>query len=299
MSYQLELRHLRYFLAVAEDLHFKKASEKLFISQPGLSRQIKQLEEILDVELFDRHNRKVVLTPAGGYLKDELNLVFKHLNDSILHAQLLQKGLEGNLSFGYVGSAIHTIIPALLLKFEHDHPEITYSLKEQDNAEQIDSLLNKEIDMGFVRLERVPETLELLPVIHEPFCLVVPDDYPIDNRNFKDLHQFKDEPFILFDESYSPSYHKEIMAIFQNSGFLPKVNHYTIHASSIFRLIENKMGVSIVPRSLTQGYDMKIKFIELQNIPQRTTLSAVWSRNNRNPVLEGLITLVKNIDFQD
>ena len=118
MSYQIELRHIRYFLAVAEELHFRKAAEKLFISQPGLSRQIKILEAELGVVLFERHNRKVVLTEVGAYLKDELSAQLQTLSHTIANAKLIQEGKKGALKIGYVGSAMQEVIPNLLLKFE-------------------------------------------------------------------------------------------------------------------------------------------------------------------------------------
>jgi len=155
MSYQLEIRHLKYFIAVAEDLHFRKAAERLYISQPGLSRQIKQMEDNLGVLLFERHNRKVVLTKAGNYLKRELTRNFKQLDDIINHAQLIHEGKKGQLKFGYVGSAIQQIIPDLLLSYRNEHPDIVFNLKEMDNQKQIENLLNYTIDIGFVRLERV------------------------------------------------------------------------------------------------------------------------------------------------
>ena len=128
MSYQIELRHLRYFLAVAEELHFRKAAEKLFISQPGLSRQIKLIEEELGVILFERHNRKVVLTKVGAYLKGEFELQLKTLSHTLENAKLLHDGKKGALKIGYVGSAMQDVIPNLLISFEKNHNGAFYKV---------------------------------------------------------------------------------------------------------------------------------------------------------------------------
>ncbi len=294
MSYQIELRHFRYFLAVAEDLHFRKAAERLFISQPGLSRQIKQMEDDLNIQLFVRHNRKVELTPAGLYLKNELTRNLKKLDNILDYAKLLQEGKQGRLDFGYVGSAMQDIIPNLLIQFKKEHPNTQFGLKEMDNQKQIDSLLSHDIDVGFVRLDQVPRGLTTKPILKESFCLVLPKEHSINNTNFKGLHQLKNEPFILFDPSYSPSYYEKIMQIFNEHNFTPIVSHNTIHAASIYKLVENGFGLSIVPKSLQKGYDMNVKFIELNNIPQKTTLSVVWDKNNRNPILASLLEKINS-----
>jgi DNA-binding transcriptional LysR family regulator len=293
MSNQIELRHYKYFLALAKDLHFRKAAERLYISQPGLSRQIKQMEEDLGFSLFERHNRKVELTKAGLYLQKELKNTFKQLDDILEHAKLVNDGLDGNLKLGYVGSAMQIVIPDLLLKYKNKHPHVLFSLNEMDNEKQIQALLNREIDVGFVRMERVPRGINLHPIFEDTFSLVLPKDHPINENDFEDLSQFKDEAFILFESSYSESYHEKVMQIFDHSHFSPIISHQTVNASSIFRLVEKKFGVAIVPTSLKLGYDMDIKFIELKNIPQRTTLRMVWNNMNTNPVLDNLInTLV-------
>lgn len=284
-SNQIELRHLKYFLALAKDLHFRKAAERLYISQPGLSRQIKQMEDDLGITLFVRHNRKVELTQAGAYLRDELTKTFKRLDEAVAHAKLLHDGIDGNLKLGYIGSAMQKVIPELLLRFRTKHPNIIFTLNEMRNEEQIQALLNQEIDVGFVRMDRVPRGLSMRPVFVDTFSLVLPQNHPISEHNFTNLGQLKDEPFILFDSSFSESYYVNVMQVFDDSGFTPLVSHYTANASSIFRLVENGFGVSVVPTSLKLGYSMGIKFIELQNIPQRTTLSAVWSSENMNPIL--------------
>jgi len=292
MSYQIELRHMRYFLAVAEELHFRKAAERLFISQPGLSRQIKVLEEALGVVLFERHTRKVVLTKVGEYLKIEFSAQIKMLSHTLENAKMLQDGKQGALKIGYVGSAMQEVIPNLLLNFEKKHPNILCSLKEIDNQQQLEALLSFSLDIGFVRLERVPRTLEIKPILKENFCLVLPKDHEIDESNFKSLRQFKEASFILFDAQYSASYHEKVMQIFDDCGFTPLNSHNTIHSSSIFKLVENKFGISIVPKSLAQKRGHKIKFIELDMIAQKTTLSVIWNKKNTNPILNDVLELL-------
>ena len=292
-SNQIEFRHLKYFLALATDLHFRKAAERLYISQPGLSRQIKQLEDDLGITLFVRHNRKVELTQAGLYLQEELTKTFKRLDDIVAHAKLLNDGIAGNLKLGYIGSAMQKVIPELLLRFRTEHPNIIFSLNEMGNEEQVQALLKQEIDIGFVRMERVPRGLSTRSVFEDTFSLVLPKDHAITEASFKDLSQLKDESFILFDASFSESYYVNIMQIFDTSGFTPIVSHYTVNASSIFRLVENGFGVSIVPTSLKLGYDMGIKFVELKTIPQRTTLKMVWRSKNPNPILNSFLQVAE------
>ena len=291
MSYQIEIRHLKYFLAVAEELHFRNAAEKLFISQPGLSKQIKFLEEELGVILFERHNRKVVLTKVGEYLKKEFTTQLNTLSHTLENAKLLQDGKKGELKIGYVGSAMQDVIPNLLLKFEKNHPDILFDLKELDNQKQIKDLVSLNLDVGFVRLERVPRNLEILPILKENFCLVLPKNHKIDATNFKGLKQFKEEQFILFDAKYSTSYYEKVMQIFDDCGFSPLVSHNTIHSSSIFKLVENNFGISIIPKSLAQKRGHKIKFVELNMIPQKTTLSVIWNKKNDNLILNKFLKL--------
>jgi DNA-binding transcriptional LysR family regulator len=293
ISNQLELRHLKYFLTVAEELHFRKAAESLYISQPGLSRQIKQMEDDLGIILFERHNRKVELTKVGKYLKEELTRNLKNLDHILNHAKLLNDGMGGDLKLGYVGSAIQKVIPDLLLKFRNTHENIVFTLKEMDNNKQIESLLLQEIDLGFVRMERVPRHVEIVPLLTESFCLVLPKNHPVNSSNFKNMNQLKHESFILFDPEYSASYHEKVMQIFDDSGFVPIISHNTIHASSIYKLVEHNFGISIVPKSLKLSDINHLKFIDLDKIPQRTVLSVVWNKDNTNPILKKFLEYVK------
>lgn len=289
---QIELRHLRYFLVVAEELHFRRAAQRLYIAQPGLSRQIKQLEQVLGASLFDRHNRKVQLTPAGQFLREESEKLFTSLERTLAQTQLIASGKQGKLRLGYIGSAMHRVIPDLLLKLKSDYPEIRFSLKEMENPDQLAALLGQEIDLGFVRVERVPAQLVTKTLLEEAFSLVLPQNHPVNSTNFTGLEQCKDEPFILFEPTYSESYHEKVMRLFDAAGFIPRVSHSTVNASSIYRLVANNFGLSIVPDSLTQGYDLPIRFISLAGYDSRTTLSAVWNRHNDNPIMQNVLTLL-------
>ncbi|BDD00524.1 LysR family transcriptional regulator [Persicobacter psychrovividus] len=292
MSYQFELRHLRYFQAVAEELHFRKAAEKLFISQPGLSRQIKQLEDAVGVQLLSRDKKEVRLTAAGEFFKSEVDFILNHLDFTVEQVQLVDQGSVGEVRIGFLGSAMQNVVPDMLLKMNQHYPKIKTTLEEMSNYEQVQGIMKDELDIGFVRLARVPEGLEIMPVFTDSFSLVLPADHPITEENFENVAQLKDAQFILFTADYSNLYYDTIMSICEDQDFSPQVSHKTVHAQTIFKLVENNMGVSIVPTSLQHGYQLGVKFIELKHIPQQAVLSAIWRKNNRNPLLAKVCDLL-------
>lgn len=286
MSYQIKLRHFNYFLAVAEELHYRKAAEKLFISQPGLSTQIKQMESILGVKLFERDKKKVSLTAAGSFLKGEVEFIMNHLKQTKRHLKLIDEGHLGEIRIGFLGSAMQKVIPNLLLNLKAKSPEVHTSLEELTNHAQISALLKDKLDIGFVRLARVPNGLNIKPVFEDTFSLVVPIDFHIDTHNFKGMHQLAESDFILFSQDYSSLYYDTIMSICEDAGFTPKVSHKSVHALTIFKLVENRLGISIVPTALQYGFKMNVKFIELKKIKQKAILFVAWKSDNRNPVLQ-------------
>jgi DNA-binding transcriptional LysR family regulator len=294
MGYQLELRHFNYFLAVAEELHFRQAAEKLFISQPGLSRQIKQMEEILGTSLFVRNKRKVSLTPAGEYLKSELEFILNHLEVTKKQLKSIGDGNLGEIRIGFLGSAMQNVIPDLLIKLKNKYAGIKANLEELSNNAQVNAVLRDKLDVGFVRLARVPNGIELRPVFEDTFSIVLPKDHKLNSTSFNGLHQLAEESFILFSQDYSPLYYDTVMSICEDEGFTPKISHKSVHAQTIFKLVENKLGIAIVPTSLQYGFQMDVKFIELKKISQRAVLSVIWKVDNRNPVLQHCIDLLLN-----
>ncbi|OOG78270.1 LysR family transcriptional regulator [Algoriphagus sp. A40] len=288
----MELRHLIYFQAVAEELNYRKAAERLFISQPGLSRQIRQLEELLGVQLFERDKKHVDLTAAGDYLKGEVDFVINHLESTKNQLKLIESGKVGELRIGFLGSASNQVLPDLLTKLNSEQPLITTSLEELSNAVQVEMMQKDKLDLGFVRLASVPEDLEMSPVLRDTFSLVVPKNHPVGKSNFRSVNQFQEESFILFSSDYSNYYFEQIMSICRDSGFSPKIRHKSVHALTIFRLVENGLGVAIVPTSLKEGYDLNVRFMEIPGIPQFTELSVIWKPVNRNPALKKVLPLI-------
>jgi len=292
VGYQLELRHFKYFLAVAEELHYRKAAEKLFISQPGLSRQIKQMEDVLDTALFLRDKKKVTLTRAGTYLKGEVEFILNHLELTQIQLKSIDRGNLGEIRIGFLGSAMQIVIPKLLLRLKKSHAGIKTSLEELSNRAQVDAISKDKLDMGFVRLARVPKGIHIAPVFEDTFSLVLPKTHKISSRSFSGMGQFSEEEFILFTQEYSSLYYDTVMSICEDAGFSPKISHKSVHAQTIFKLVENNLGIAIVPTSLQHGFQMDVKFIELKKIPQKAVLSVIWKSNNRNPALQNCMDLL-------
>lgn len=292
MSYQLELRHYRYFMAVAEALHYRKAAERLFISQPGLSRQIKQMEEILQTQLFIRDKKKVQLTPAGDYLKKELEAALSHLEQTTKQVKLIGKGQLGEIRIGFLGSAMQEVIPSMLLQLKETYPEIHTSLEELSNKAQVSAILKNQLDIGFVRLSRIPRGLRIKPVFEDTFSLVLPKNHALNPSNFKGIEQLSEADFILFAQDYSPLYYDTVISICEDAGFKPQISHKSVHAQTIFKLVENGLGISIVPTALQHGFQLNVKFIELAKIKQRAVLSVLWKDDHHNLALKHCLDLL-------
>jgi DNA-binding transcriptional LysR family regulator len=292
MSNNLEFRHLNYFQVVAEELHFSNAAKKLFITQPALSRQIKQLEKILNTTLLKRDKRNVELTKAGMYLLEEAEFLSNHIDYLKKNIQHIQSGGAGELRIGFVGSAMNSVIPGLIASIQEKIPGMHTELTELPNQVQIDRVRNDTLDIGFIRSMRLPNGLEKKHVFKETFSLVLPISHELNQQNFRSVKQLQEESFILFSSQYSHGYFEKIMSIFEDQGFSPKVAHQSVHANTIFRLVEQNLGIGIVPTSLTHGFALNFKCIDLKDIHQRTKLTAIWKKGHKNRLLKSFIELI-------
>lgn len=290
---QLELRHLHYFKVLAEELHYRKAAEKMFISQSALSQQIKQLEALLGHTLFERTNKKVVLNEAGQLLYTDALHILGKVQSAVTRQEMLIKGSTGQIGIGFVASAMQSILPALLKKFHHDCPRIKFDLEELPNKEQLAALRKGDIDIGFMRSNQIDQDMRIKSVYRENFALVLPQNHTLNTDNFTGVEQVANEDFILFPNDKSELYYQQIINLCADKGFMPNIAHKSIHAPTIFKLVENGMGISIIPQSLASSVsNPHVKFIELNNIPQQTELFAVWNKLNDNAALPYLLEML-------
>ncbi|MBL6448604.1 LysR family transcriptional regulator [Fulvivirga sp. 29W222] len=290
---QLEVRHFEYFLVLAETLHYGKAAERLFITQSALSQQIQRMETILGQELFVRTNRKVILSHAGELLKEEAEAILMQLKKSMEQWQFRVEGGEGIVRIGFVGSAMQIYLPKLLKEFTSKYPRIKFYLKELSNKDQLLALDKKELDIGFLRSNNLMANMHSLPVFKENLTLVLPENHAITEQNFVDIGQLADESYILFPNESSHLFFGQIMTLCKEHGFTPRISHQSIHGPTIFKLVESGLGISIVPNSLVDKFNYKVRYIELKEIKHKTELFAVWNKYNDNTGLTHLLGLLK------
>ena len=298
----MDLRQLRYFLTLAEELHFRKASEKLFIVQPALTKQIQDLENELGTILFDRNKRTVRLSAAGMYFKEQITKIFQDLDDAKKKVGLIEKGIKGEIRIGYVGSCIHTFLPDLLSKLHDNYPEIQTYLSEMTSASQLLAIQKGELDVAFLRNPPLPKEsgfgirkkYENRLVFQENFALIVPKNHFINPKNFKNIAQLAHEKFILPTKSDGELYHKLQWSICEDAGFTPQIAHETVHGYTTIKLVEKGLGVSVLPLSFQSVTNAAITFIELKNIPQKSEITAVWRAENPNPSVRFFLDFIRS-----
>lgn len=293
----MDFRQLRYFLMLAEELHFGRAAEKLFIVQPALTKQIKGLEEDLKVTLFKRNKRKVALTSAGKYFQTEVQQLVDKLDRVKTQTRMVQEGSKGELRIGYVGSCIHTFLPDLLTLLHEQTPHIQTYLNEMTSSSQRIAIENGDLDIAFLRNPLPNQALGQHLVFSETFSLILPEQHPIDGQNFKGIEQLRDEKFILPPKNDGELYYQLQLGICEKAGFTPIIAHETVHGHTVLNLVDHGLGITFLPSSFQHVTTANVKFIELRDIPQRAEITAVWNLQNPNPSLEKFLNLVKNMNI--
>ena len=290
----MELKQLDYFLTLADTLHFRKAAEKHYIVQPALSKQIKSLEEELGVKLFERSQRRVQLTTAGQYFKQEIAQIRQRLEEVRNLTQLVATGEAGEIRIGYVGSCIHTFLPELLTGLTSAFPHIQLYLTEMITAAMWEAILRGELDLAFLRNPSFHESIESTLIWQEPFALVVPASSSLNEGNFRSMRQVARDSFILPTRADGDAYHDLQWSICEDAGFSPQVSHETVHGHTALQLVANDLGLAILPLSFRQVTTAKVRFLEIPHIRQRSEITAVWDRHNPNPSLGKLLPILKN-----
>jgi len=286
----MELRHLLYFKTVAEQLHFRNAALKLFISQPPLSRQIKELEDELGVLLFTRKNKRVNLTDAGKYFKTEVDAIFARLEESKSIVKQIHKSESGELKIGYISSVYQSHLADVLIAMREVFPHVKTNLFEMPTLMQIKALEQGSLDVGILRAPVHSNQLKVQTLFFDPFMVVIPASGLMFETQNELADYLKNSPFIFFSKDFAPHYNDKLIEICGRMGFNPEIVHEANNVHSILQLIEAGLGVSILPSSLRQQYSfLKVSFIELEKIPVNTEVVLAYKQSNKNAALQWFV----------
>lgn len=247
MSDQIELRHLRYFLAVAETLHFSRAAKRLGIAQPPLSQQIKRLEQLLGHPLFERTTRGVKLTLAGQLLAKRARSTIEKVEEDLSQVRRLGRGEEGTLTVGFSGSVMFTDLPAAIQSYRHRYPKVELRLRELVTTAQIAALLNGTLDLAFLRDGDPTEGIRITTLLKERYIAVLPEAHPLARRRTLNVKSLEGEPFIMFARGKGPLAYDRTIACCERSGFRPNIVQDAPQWLTLVRLVAAGLGVSLAP----------------------------------------------------
>lgn len=249
---EIEVRHLRYFIAVAEELHFGRAALRLHIAQPPLSQQIRRLEEMLGHALFLRTSREVRLTAAGEELLERARHTLRKMEADVSAVKKIGRGEAGTLTVGFVGSAMLTALPKMLGRYRRRYPQVDLQLRELYTAGLIDALLNGTLDVGFMRDAGAVDGLRVETLLAEPFVVVLPQKHPLAEQKTVAVKSLQHEPFVLFARSYGSVAWKKTIDVCEAHGFTPRVVQEAPQWLTIMTLVGAGLGVTIAPECVKQ-----------------------------------------------
>lgn len=289
----MELRHLRYFVTVAEELHFGRAAARLFIAQPPLSQQIQQLERELGVSLFARTSRRVQLTAAGEAFLTEARQILRGVEAAPGAARRAASGDTGRLAIGFAASATYDLLPAVLHDFRALYPEVALSLQELNAAEQGAALSGKTIQVGFARPYTSHPDFAVGAVLREAFLIALPETHPLSGPGPLPLSALAAEPFISFPEMPKPSYADAVRLACEGAGFMPRVAQEVREMQTALSLVAAGFGVALLPSSVQHLRRDGFVYRSLEEPAPRTELAVVSRADDPSPPLKNFLTIVQ------
>lgn len=294
----MELRHLRYFIAVAEELSFSQASVRLRIAQPPLSQQIQALEAELAVKLFDRRTRPLELTAAGVAFLEEARGMLTQLEQAVHKTQRIYQGELGYLTIGFTSSIANGILPDILQAFRRQYPQVKLILREENSAVQIQRLRAQKTDIIFVyqdpTLLEVPD-LEAMPLTQETLVVVLPQKHRLSSRSSIALIDLADEEFVMPLRQVVLGLPEQILYLCAQAGFAPKVSQEATFMVTILGLVAGEMGISLLPFSVQ---NLQRKGVVYRPIQEQTTskqLNVVWRRHDSSVTLQQFLNIVQAV----
>ncbi|WP_242389801.1 LysR family transcriptional regulator [Kosakonia cowanii] len=276
----IELRHLRYFIAVAEELHFGHAAARLNISQPPLSQQIQILEQQVGVRLLARTNRSVSLTPAGRQFLADSRQILNQVDEAAARALRLHQGETGELRIGFTSSApFIKAVSDTLSSFRQRYPDVHIQTREINTREQIAPLNEGTLDLGLMRNTPLPETLAWEVILREPLLAMIPRDHPLATRTAVSLHELAQEPFVFFDPHVGTGLYDDILSLMRRYQLTPRIAQEVGEAMTIIGLVAAGLGVSILPASFHRVQLSEMRWIPIVEEDAVSEMWLVWSKH--------------------
>lgn len=295
MNPSLELRTLRYFVAVAEELHFGRAAARLGISQPPLSQQIQKLERRLGVPVFERTSRNVALTDAGAVLLEESRRILAAVEGAITATQQAARGELGRLTVAFAATVMFHSLPAIIREFRERFPDVVLELRELPTGMQLSALHAGELDVGFVRQPAPNELLHLETVMREPLVVALSKRHRLAGMETVPIEELAEERFVLFPRDIAPGLHAQVLAICRAAGFAPDVVQESRELYTTVSLVEADVGITIIPASIRKMGWTGVLYKALPMPLAETRIDMAWRVENRRPVLGAFLDLVREV----
>jgi DNA-binding transcriptional LysR family regulator len=288
----MELRHLRYFVAVAEELHFRRAAERLHMSQPPLSQQIRQLEEEVGAQLLLRNQHRVELTASGAAFLERAREILDAVEAAALEARRVQRGEVGRLAVGFVGSSMYSIVPELLNAFRERHGDVALRLGELGTTEQLRQLESGRLDVGFLRPRQPRPGLTIEPVYSEPVMLALPDRHPLAAAPRIHVADLAGEQLVLLTRAGSPGLRKTLEPVTDQLGGEDAIVQEVAEIQTVIGLVAAGVGVSLVPESVRALQRRGVTYRSIADAGATVELAVAWRTGDDSPVLAAFLALV-------
>ncbi|WP_316861896.1 LysR family transcriptional regulator [uncultured Cohaesibacter sp.] len=294
----MELRHIRYFLAVAEEGNFTRAAEKIGIAQPPLSQQIRDLEKEIGFQLFHRIPHGAELTTAGEVFRERVLAIPAKVNEATEVARRAARGEIGSLNLGFTGaSLLNPIVSRLIRTFRRDHPDVTFKLEEGNSVELRDDLLNGTLDIAILRPNvNDPGSILTYPLSSEALIAAIPKSRdPQPDCDEIDLLSLKNEPLVLTPRTIGLSLHDTAIATCRRAGFEPILGQPAPQITSIMAMVSAEQGISLVPECMRQlGLD-NVSYKQLRTLDIKVSIATAILKDNSSPTAAAFVALSRKI----
>ena len=289
----MELRQLRHFVALADEMNFGQAARRLNMTQPAVSASIMRLEEDLGIQLFDRDNKRVALTRAGAAMLERAREIVAQSDRARHHAQSIADGRAGRIDVGFTGTLFYRGLGEILKSFVARAPAVELWLREETSQKQLELLRARQIDAAFINTPLAPIGLQIAVLHEEPFVACVPHDHPLADDEVIDLGALREERFVMFSRETARALHDHLVSLCANAGFVPKLGLEAAQLLSAVALVSTGLAVAVVPASMSRSGIPGVRYLGLRREVKRPSAFLVWHSDGAGPGLGELVDIVR------